>query len=244
MKQGVWVMFRKEWTGYAATPAAFVFMVGFLVLSGLLTFYPGMFYERGEADLDAFFMWHPWLYLFLVPALTMRLWAEEYKSGTVEILMTLPLSVGQMVLGKFLAAWGFVAITLAGTLPMWLTVSYLGDPDHGVVAAGYVGSLLVAGGYLAMGLCMSAITRNQIVAFVLAVLVCLLFTLTGYPMVIGFFTGWLPQSLLDVLSGFSLLTHFDDARKGILEWNTVFYLATLMGFWLCVTRLAVAGRRA
>ena len=173
------VVFRRELAGYFATPVAYVFIVIFLLLNGIFTFYLGDFFERGQADLQPFFTWHPWLYLFLVPALGMRLWAEERRSGTIELLMTLPISVGQAVLGKFFAAWAFTAIGLALTFPVWITVNYLGDPDNGVVLAGYFGSLMLAGASLAIAACLSALTRNQVIAFVVAVSVCFLFTVAG-----------------------------------------------------------------
>ena len=155
----------------------------FLVLAGALTFYLGGFYERGQADLAPFFNFHPWLYLFLIPAISMRLWAEERKTGTIELLMTLPVTPWQAVLGKFLAAWAFAALALALTFPIWITVNYLGDPDNGVILAAYVGSLLMAGGFLAIGSCLSAATRNQVIAFVLTAVVCFVFLLAGFPLV-------------------------------------------------------------
>ena len=167
---------RRELYGYFATPVAYVFLVIFLILSGLFTFYLGSFYERGQADLSAFFDWHPWLYLFLVPAIAMRLWAEERKNGTIELLMTLPITLMQAVLGKFLAAWIFTAIALFLTFPIWITVNYLGSPDNGIIISSYLGSLLMAGGYLAIGSCISALTKNQVIAFVVGISVCFLFT--------------------------------------------------------------------
>ena len=152
---------KRELAGYFATPVAYVFIVVFLFLTGIFTFYMGSFFERGQADLQPFFSFHPWLYLFLIPAVSMRLWAEERKSGTIELLMTLPISVTQAVIGKFLAAWAFAAVALLLTFPIWITVNYLGEPDNGTILAGYLGSLLMAGSYLAIGSCISAVTRNQ-----------------------------------------------------------------------------------
>ena len=172
---------------YFATPVAYVFIVIFLLLAGSFTFFLGGFYERGQADLSPFFSFHPWLYLFLVPALSMRLWAEERKSGSVELLMTLPVTLLQAVLGKFLAAWAFTGIALALTFPMWLSVNYLGDPDNGAILAAYLGSLLMAGAFLAIGACISATTRNQVVAFILTVVVCFGFLLSGFPLVLELF---------------------------------------------------------
>ncbi|MBP7624418.1 MAG: ABC transporter permease subunit, partial [Xanthomonadales bacterium] len=209
------ILFRRELASYFATPVAYVFIVIFLLLSGAFTFYMGGFYERGQADLQPFFGFHPWLYLFLIPAVAMRLWAEERKSGSIELLLTLPVTMGQAVLGKFLAAWAFVGIALALTFPIWITVNYLGDPDNGVIVASYLGSLLMAGAFLAVGSCLSAMTRNQVVAFILTVVACFLLLLSGFPMVLDFFRGlgW-PQGVIDAISGLSFLTHFNAISKG------------------------------
>ena len=169
-------IFRREFASYFATPLALVFIVIFLVVALSLTFFFGSFYENGQADLGSFFYFHPWLYLFLMPALSMRLWAEERKSGSIELLMTLPIAPWQAVVGKYLAAWAVAGLALALTFPIWITVNYLGDPDNGVILAGYLGSLFVAGGMLAIGACISAVTRNQVIAFILSALVCFLFT--------------------------------------------------------------------
>lgn len=228
----MWAVFRRELLGYFQTPVAYVFIAIFLLVCGLFTFYMGGFFERGKADLEPFFAWHAWLYLFLIPAVTMRLWAEERRSGSIELLMTLPVPTWQLVLGKFLAAWMFTALALLGTAPIWVTVNYLGSPDNGVILASYIGSMLMAGGYLAIGSCLSAVTRNQVIAFVLAVTVCFMFTLTGFPMVISFFSGWLPQVLVETLSMFSFLTNFTDITKGVLEMRSMLYFATLIAVWL------------
>jgi ABC-2 type transport system permease protein len=176
-------IFKRELAGYFATPVAYVFIVVFLLLAGFFTFQLGDFYAdgNGQASLTGFFGWHPWLYLFLVPALSMRLWAEERKQGTIELLMTLPITLSEAVLGKFLAAWAFAGVALLLTFPMWITVNYLGDPDNGTILAGYIGSFLMAGGFLAIGSCVSALTKNQVIAFVLSVSVCLVFLLVGFP---------------------------------------------------------------
>ncbi|HSH41974.1 MAG TPA: ABC transporter permease, partial [Arenicellales bacterium] len=181
MLSNIAIITKRELAGYFLTPIAYVFIVIFLILSGVVTFYLGGFFDRGQADLAPFFGFLPWLYLFLIPALTMRLWAEERKSGTVELLFTLPLTMAQAVVGKFLATWIFTAVALALTFPLWLTVNYLGNPDNGVIAVGYAGSLLMAGGYIAIGCCISALTRNQVIAFVVTLVVCLAFVLSGFP---------------------------------------------------------------
>src|SRR5690242_12971249 len=190
----VGIILRRELRSYFATPLAYVFILIFLVLANVFAFNVGKLYERGQADLTPFFFFHPWLYLFLIPALSMRLWAEERKSGSIELLMTLPVTLWQAVLGKYFAAWIFTAIALALTFPIWITVNYLGSPDNGVIVAAYIGSLLLAGGFLAIGSCMSALTRNQVIAFILAVVVCFIFLLAGYPVVLDWFSSWLPQA--------------------------------------------------
>ena len=202
-----WAIFRRELKSYFNTPLAYIFIVIFLFLTGIFTFYLGSFFIRGQADLKPFFNFHPWLYLFLVPAIAMRLWAEERKSGAIELLLTLPVSLWSTVLGKFLAAWVFIIIALSLTFPMWITVNYLGQPDHGVIIASYLGSVLMAGGYLAIGSCVSAATKNQVIAFVISVVVCFLFTVSGAPIVLDFFAAWAPQLLLDAISSFSSVSY-------------------------------------
>src|SRR5580698_10702637 len=204
----VMALMRRELRSYFVTPVAYVFLVIFLVLSGILTFYAGDFYDRGIADLQPFFVMHPWLYLILVPAVSMRMWAEEAKSGTLELLLTLPMTLWQAMLGKFLAAWLFVGLALALTFPIWITVNYLGSPDNGVIIAGYIGSWLMAGGYLSIGAAISAATSNQVIAFVVSVVVCFLFTVSGAPIVIEFVRAWAPLVLINAISSFSFLTHF------------------------------------
>jgi ABC-2 type transport system permease protein len=235
---------RRELSGYFSTPVAWVFIVIFLVMSGVFTFYIGDFYDRGIADLDPFFTFHPWLYLFLVPAIAMRLWAEERRSGTVELLLTLPLTTWQAVLGKFLAAWLFVGLALLLTFPIWLTVNYLGEPDNGVIVAGYVGSWLMAGGFLAIGSCMSALTRNQVVAFILSVVVCFAFLLSGLPMVMDLFSGWAPQSLLDTIADFSFLAHFATISRGVIDLRDLVYFTLVIAAWLLANTIVLELKKA
>jgi len=242
--QGAINVMRRELTGYFATPVAYVFLVIFLVMTGIFTFYLGGFYERGFADLDPFFRFHPWLYLFLVPAISMRLWAEERRSGTIELLFTLPLTTVEAVLGKFLAAWLFIGLALVLTLPMWLTVNYLGSPDNGVILAGYLGSWLMAGGFLAIGSCMSALTRNQVVAFILAVVVSFLFLLSGLPMVMNLFKGWAPQVILDGIAGLSFFKHFADISRGVIDLRDLVYFVLVIGFWLLANVLILEMKKA
>jgi ABC-2 type transport system permease protein len=239
------ILFRRELASYFATPLAYVFIVIFLVLAGAFTFYFGAFYVRGQADLAGpFFQYHPWLYLFLIPAVAMRLWAEERKGGTIELLMTLPITLWQAVWGKFLAAWAFTGIALALTFPIWITVNYLGDPDNGAILAGYAGSFLMAGGYLAIGACMSALTRNQVVAFILGVVVCFLFTLAGFPLVTDAFSSWAPQAVVDAIASFSFLTHFQSISKGVIDLRDVLYFALLIGAWLVATAIVLDLKKA
>jgi ABC-2 type transport system permease protein len=238
------IIFRRELASYFATPVAYVFIVIFLLLAGWFTFYLGGFYERGQADLQPFFAFHPWLYLFLIPAVGMRLWAEERKSGSIELLMTLPVTMLQAVLGKFLAAWAFVAIALALTFPMWITVNYLGDPDNGAIVAGYFGSLLMAGAFLAIGSCISATTRNQVVAFILTVVVCLVLLLAGLPMVLDVLGAVLPQFLVDAVASLSFLTHFQAIGKGVIDLRDLLYFALMIGFWLYANAVVIDLKKA
>ena len=238
------ILFRRELASYFATPVAYVFIVIFLLLSGAFTFYMGGFYERGQADLQPFFGFHPWLYLFLIPAVAMRLWAEERKSGSIELLLTLPVTMGQAVLGKFLAAWAFVGIALALTFPIWISVNYLGEPDNGVILASYLGSLLMAGAFLAVGSCLSAMTRNQVIAFILTVVACFLLLLSGFPLVLDFFRGWAPQAIVDVIGSFSFLTHFTSIQKGVIDLRDLLYFATLIAFWLYANMLAIDAKKS
>tara|TARA_R110002096_G_scaffold29497_13_gene88808 strand:- start:4782 stop:5516 length:735 start_codon:yes stop_codon:yes gene_type:complete len=235
---------RRELQSYFATPVAYVFIVIFLMLMGAFTFYLGGFYERGQADLRAFFNFHPWLYLFLVPALSMRLWAEERKSGTIELLMTLPVTPLQAVLGKFLAAWAFAGIALALTFPIWLTVNYLGDPDNGVILAAYIGSFLMAGGFLAIGACLSAFTRNQVVAFVLTVVACFGFLLSGFALVLDMFSSWAPQVIVDGIASLSFLTHFEDISRGVIDIRDLLYFALVIVTFLYANTIVLGWKKA
>lgn len=238
------VILRRELASYFATPVAYVFIVIFLLMAGAFTFYLGNFYEREIADLQPFFQFHPWLYLFLVPAIGMRLWAEERKSGTIELLLTLPVSAGEAVLGKFLAAWAFVGLALLLTFPIWITVNLLGDPDNGVIVAGYIGSWLMAGGFLAISACLSAVTRNQVVAFILAVVVCFGFLLSGLPMVLDLFRGWLPQAVVDAVANLSFLGHFTSISRGVVDLRDLVYFALVIGFWLVANRIVIELKKA
>lgn len=238
------VIFRRELRSYFVTPLAYVYIVIFLMMTGVFSFYLGHFFERRQADLVSFFMFHPWLYLFLIPAVSMRLWAEERKTGTLELLLTLPITLGQAVLGKFLAAWLFTGLALLLTFPMWLTVNYLGNPDNGVILASYVGSWLMAGGFIAIGSCMSASTSNQVIAFILSVVVCFLFVVAGFPIVLDAFQSWASAPIVDAISALSFLTHFEAISKGVLDLRDVFYFLIMMAAWLVATAIVIDMKKA
>jgi ABC-2 type transport system permease protein len=242
--RNAFIILRREFASYFATPVAYVFIVIFLVLAGAFTFYLGGFYERGQADLMPFFNFHPWLYLFLVPALSMRLWAEERKSGSIELLMTLPVKRSEAVLGKFLAAWLFTGIALALTFPLWLTVNYLGSPDNGAILTAYLGSLLMAGGFLAIGACISATTRNQVIAFIVTVVVCFGFLLAGFPLVLDVFSAWAPALLVDAIASLSFLTHFDALSRGVIALHDVAYFLLVIGAWLTANAIVLDMKKA
>ena len=237
-------LFKRELSGYFGTPIAYVFLAIFVFLSGIFAFYIGNFFERDQADLQSFFQFHPWLYLFLIPALAMRLWAEERRAGTIELLFTLPVTMAEAVIGKFLAAWVFTAIALALTFPLWITVNYLDDPDNGVVLASYLGSLLMAGAFLAIGSCISALTRNQVIAFVVSGVVCLGFVLSGFPLVLEFVGAIAPAIIVDAVRSFSFLTHFQAISKGVLQAGDIVYFVSLIVFWLYVNAVVIEWRKA
>ena len=244
MMRALTAITAREFAGYFTTPLAFVFIIVFLLANGLATFYLGAYFAMGQADLTSFFMFHPWLYLFFLPAISMRLWAEERRNGSIELLLTLPIPLTAVVIGKYLAALAFSALALALTFPIWLTVNYLGEPDNGVIFASYVGSLMLAGGYLAIGSCLSALTRNQVIAFVISVVVCFLFTVSGAPLVLELFDGWAPQALIETLAGFSLLTHFRAITGGVIDMRDVMFFATLIGVFLAATVIVVDMKKA
>jgi ABC-2 type transport system permease protein len=240
----LWAVFTRELAGYFATPVASVFIVIFLFLNGVFTFQIGEFFKGGQADLRAFFNFHPWLYLFLIPSVSMRLWAEERKSGTLELLMTLPVPMASAVVGKFLAAWAFCGIALALTFPIWITVNYLGRPDNGAILAGYIGSYLMAGGFLAIGSCVSAMTKNQVIAFILSVVVCFLFMIAGYQPVMDAVSGWAPQSVVDTIARFSFLTNFSNIAKGVLDLRDLIFFASLIAVFLLGTAAVLEIKKA
>lgn len=238
------VIFKRELASYFATPLAYVFLVMFLVLSSVFTFYLGGFYERGQADLSSFFDFHPWLYLLLMPAIAMRLWAEERKSGSIELLMTLPVTRFEAVTGKFLAAWVFAGLALLLTTPLVVTVNYLGAPDNGAIVTAYLGSWLLAGAYLSIGSCTSALAKNQVIAFILAVSLSFLFIVSGLPMVLDMFSGWAPQWLVDVVASLSFLTRFGAISNGVIDLRDLLFFITLIAAWLAATAVVVDLKKA
>ena len=237
--RNIFLICRREIVAYFSSPLAYIFIVVFLAMSGGFTFFLGAFLDRGQASLAPFFQFHPWLYLVLVPALGMRLWAEERKTGTIEFLMTLPVSTGQAVVGKFLAAWIFAGIALALTFPMWITVNYLGRPDNGVILAAYLGSWLMAGGFLAISACMSAMTNNQVIAFVLATTACFLFLMSGLDLVQAFFRGWAPDVVVDTVARLSFLNNFTAISQGVIDLRNIIYFFSLIGVGLFINTAVV-----
>lgn len=232
--QTILTITKRELSGYFSSPLAYVFIIIFLALSGGMTFYLGGWLDRGRADLATFFNWHPWLYLFLVPAIGMRLWAEERRTGTIEFLTTLPVTTTEAVVGKFLAAWLFIGIALIFTFPMWLTVNYLGNPDNGVILAGYLGSWLLAGGMLAISTAISALTKNQVIAFVLSAAVCFLFLMSGVEIVQALFSSWASDSVVDTISNISLLTSFNAIVGGVIDLRHLILFGSLIAISLFI----------
>lgn len=237
-------IFKREFASFFATPVAYIFILIFLVMSGVFTFLFGGFYERGQADLLSFFDFHPWLYLFLVPAIAMRAWSEERKTGSIELLMTLPITTMQIMLGKFFAAWAILGLCLLLTFPLWLTVNYLGDPDNGIIIAAYLGSWLMSGAFLAIGICMSATTRNQVIAFILAIVICFVFVLAGSPVIISMFQSWAPNMLIDAIAALSFLTHFQNIAKGVITLNDVMFYFFSIAAWLYAGYVIIEQKKA
>jgi len=235
---------KRELGGYFTSPIAYVFLIIFLLLTGFFTFTIGNFFERGEASLVSFFTWHPWLYLFLVPAVGMRLWSEERRLGTMELLLTMPLTTWQAIIGKFLASWLFLALALALTFPVWITVNWLGAPDNGIIAAGYVGSLFLAGSYLAISCMTSALTRNQVISFILSVVICLFLILAGYTPVTDLLTRFASPVVVDIVAAFSVMTHFEGFQRGVIDLRDFLFFASVIGFALFTTGVIIRSQRA
>ncbi len=238
----IWVIAKRELGSYFTSPVAYVFLVIFLLLTGFFTFTAGQFFERGEASLAAFFSWHPWLYLVLVPAVGMRLWAEERRAGTIELLLTMPIAPWQAIMGKFLASWLFLALALLLTFPVVVTANVLGNPDNGMIFAGYLGSLLLAGAYLAVTCMTSALTRNQVVAFILSVVACLFLILAGFSPVTDLLARWASAGFVDAVAAFSVVTHFDGFQKGVIDTRDLLFFLSVIGFSLFATSVVLRNR--
>ncbi len=238
------VIIRRELYSYIATPLAYVFTLIYLALSGALTFYLGGFFTRGQADLVSFFTFQPWLFLFLAPAISMRLWSEERKSGTIELLMTLPVTTWQVVLGKYLAAWAFLSVAIVLTFPIWLTVNYLGQPDNGVILGSYIGTIIMAGGFLAVGSCVSAANRNQVVAFIISAVLCFLFLMSGLDLVQAALRGWLPDVVAQTIAAMSFLTHYTAIISGVIDLRDITFFGSLIGVCLFLNMVIIDLRKA
>ncbi len=234
---------KRELTSYFASPVAYVFIVIFLALTGFFTFMVGDFFARNQADLQPFFFWHPWLYLFLVPAIGMRLWSEERRSGSIELLLTLPLTDWQAIIGKFVAAWAFLGLALALTFPAVITVAFLGDPDGGAIFSGYIGSFLVAGVYLSVCNLASSFTRSQSVSFILGVVGCLLLVLSGWRPVTRIFAGWMPTWFIDGLQAFSIIPHYESLQRGVVDLRDIVYCLSVVAFCLYATGVSLKSKR-
>jgi ABC-2 type transport system permease protein len=235
---------KRELGGYFTSPVAYVFLVIFLLLTGFFTFTVGNFFERGEASLVSFFTWHPWLYLFLVPAAGMRLWSEERRIGTLELLLTMPVTTWQAIVGKFLASWIFLLLALALTFPVWITVNWLGSPDNGIIITGYVGSALLAGAYLAISCMTSAMTRNQVISFIVSVMICLFLILAGFTPVTDLLVRWANPVVVQTIASFSVMTHFEAFQRGVIDVRDVIFFVSLIGFALFTTGVVIRGHRA
>ena len=242
--KNVWTIAKRELGAYFTSPVAYVFLVIFLLLTGFFTFTAGNFFERGEASLAAFFGWHPWLFLVLVPAVGMRVWAEERRSGTIELLLTLPIAPWQAIVAKFLASWAFLAVALALTFPAVVTVNLLGEPDNGVIAAGYLGSFLLAGAYLAVTCMTSAMTRSQVVALILSVVICLFLILVGFNPVTDLLARWASPAVVDTVAAFSVVTHFDGFQRGVIDARDFVFFLSVIGFALFATGVIIRSHRA
>jgi ABC-2 type transport system permease protein len=238
------IIAKRELRSYFATPLAYIFIVIFLALTGAFAFYIGRFFSTEQATLQTFFSYHPWLYLMLIPAIAMRLWAEERKTGTIEILMTLPVSTTEAVLGKYIAAWAFIGIALFLTFPIWISVNWLGNPDNGVIIASYLASFFMAGAFLAIGSCISALTKNQVIAFIVAATVCFLFTMSGLDLVLNFFRAWTPEIVVRTIASMSFLTHFSAILKGVIDLRDLIFFFSLIAFWLFANVIVIDLKKA
>ena len=242
--KSIWTITKRELGGYFNSPVAYVFLVIFLLMTAAFTFLIGQFMDRNQATLQPFFMWHPWIYLFLVPAVGMRLWSEERRQGTMELLLTLPISLWHCIIGKFLASWIFLTLALAMTFPIWITVNYLGDPDNSVIVASYIGSFFLAGAYLSITSMTSAFTRNQVISFILSVVICLFLVLCGWPPVTDVVETLAPRSIVEFVAAFSVMPGFEQFNNGQIDSRAVIYFLSVIGFPLFATSVIIRGLRA
>ena len=242
--KSIWTITKRELAGYFNSPVAYVFLVIFLLMTAAFTFLIGQFIDRGQANLQAFFMWHPWIYLFLVPAVGMRLWSEERRLGTMELLLTMPITLWQCIIGKFLASWIFLTLALAMTFPIWITVNYLGDPDDSVIVASYIGSFFLAGAYLSITSMTSAFTRNQVISFILSVVICLFLVLCGWPPVTDVVETLAPRSIVEFVAAFSVMPGIEQFNNGQINSRAVIYFLSVIGFPLFATSVIIRGLRA
>ena len=242
--KSIWTITKRELAGYFTSPVAYVFLVIFLLMTAAFTFLIGQFIDRGQATLQAFFMWHPWLYLFLVPAVGMRLWSEERRLGTMELLLTMPITLWQCIIGKFLASWIFLTLALAMTFPIWLTANYLGDPDDNIIVASYIGSFFLAGAYLSITSMTSAFTRNQVISFILSVVICLFLVLCGWPPVTDVVETLAPRSIVEFVAAFSVMPSIEQFNNGQIDSRAVIYFLSVIGFPLFATSIIIRGLRA
>jgi ABC-2 type transport system permease protein len=243
MLENIFAVFKREIKSYFSSPVAYVFIVIFLLLSGFFTFYVGNFFEAGQADLSRFFQWHPWLFIFLIPSVSMGLWAEEKRLGTIEVLLTFPISLAELIIGKFLSAWIFIGISLFLTFPIIITVSYLGNPDMGAIFCGYAGSFFMAGAFLSLGLMTSALTQSQVISFILSASASLLFVLTGYSPFTSIFSGWSPLWLERLVLNFSFLSHFYSMARGVIDIRDIIYYFSMIFFMLFLNHAILYNRR-
>jgi ABC-2 type transport system permease protein len=241
--QGWTHVFRRELSGYFATPVATVFLIIFLIACSIFTFYVNDFFGRGQADLDSFFEAHPWLFLVFAPAVAMRLWSDERRTGTIESLLTLPITTAGAVVGKFLAAWAFTTLALLLTFPLWITVNILGEPDNGVILAGYIGSAFIMGGYLAISSCVSALTRAQVVSFIVSVLVCFVFLMAGLPLITDILRSFAPMPVVTTASALSIMSHASSISRGVLDLRDVVYFIALIVTFLIATAIIIDAKR-
>tara|TARA_B100001179_G_scaffold229513_1_gene215385 strand:+ start:679 stop:1410 length:732 start_codon:yes stop_codon:yes gene_type:complete len=242
--KSIWTITKRELAGYFNSPVAYVFLVIFLLMTAAFTFLIGQFMDRNQATLQPFFMWHPWIYLFLVPAVGMRLWSEERRQGTMELLLTLPISLWHCIIGKFLASWIFLTLALVMTFPIWITVNYLGNPDNSVIVASYIGSFFLAGAYLSITSMTSALTRNQVISFILSVVICLFLVLCGWPPVTDVVETLAPRSIVEFVAAFSVMPGIEQFNNGQIDSRTVIYFLSVIGFPLFATSVIIRGLRA